>query len=125
VTAFVATDSEVRFQFPALPDFLEVVGQECGPPSLVSKIEKLFGRKSSVSGLENLEYDHCAHHTTPSICKMLTVTSPTSGGHLVSIVRSWTKAHRICTLITDECRAWSIVYHFLSIIYSFCEHKFY
>jgi hypothetical protein len=37
--------------------FWEVVGLERGPLSLVSTIEKLLGRTSSGSGLENLEYD--------------------------------------------------------------------
>jgi hypothetical protein len=36
--------------------FWEVVGLELGPLSLVSTIEELFGRNSSGSGLENLEY---------------------------------------------------------------------
>jgi hypothetical protein len=36
--------------------FWEVVGQERGPFSLVSTTEELLERKSSGSGLENLEY---------------------------------------------------------------------
>jgi hypothetical protein len=36
--------------------FLEVVGLERGPLSLVSKTEELLGRKSSDSGLESREY---------------------------------------------------------------------
>jgi hypothetical protein len=32
------------------------VGLERGPPSLVSTIEELLGRKNSGSGLENLYY---------------------------------------------------------------------
>jgi hypothetical protein len=36
--------------------FSEVVGLERGSLSLVSTIEELLGRKSSGSGLENLEY---------------------------------------------------------------------
>jgi hypothetical protein len=36
--------------------FWEVVGLERGPPSLVSAIEELLGRKSGVSGLENRDY---------------------------------------------------------------------
>jgi hypothetical protein len=34
------------------------VGLERGPLSLVSTVEELFGRKSSGSGLESLEYGH-------------------------------------------------------------------
>jgi hypothetical protein len=36
--------------------FLEVVGLERGPVSLVITIEELLGRNSSGSGLENREY---------------------------------------------------------------------
>jgi hypothetical protein len=36
--------------------FLEIVGLEQGPLSLVSTIEELLGRKSSGSSLENQEY---------------------------------------------------------------------
>jgi hypothetical protein len=34
----------------------------------------------------------CADHVTTSVRKKLALTSPTSGGRLVGIVRSWTKA---------------------------------
>jgi hypothetical protein len=37
-------------------NFREVVGLELGPLSLVSTIEKLLGRNSSGSGIENREY---------------------------------------------------------------------
>jgi hypothetical protein len=50
---FLATDSEVRVRFPALPDFFwEVVGLERGPLSLVMIIEELF-QGNSGSSLEN------------------------------------------------------------------------
>jgi hypothetical protein len=58
----LATDSEARVRFPALPDFPEkkkgkqVVGLERGPLSLVSTIEELLDKKSSGSCLENREY---------------------------------------------------------------------
>jgi hypothetical protein len=38
--------------------FGEVVGLKRGPLSLVGTTEKLLGRKSSSSGLENREYGH-------------------------------------------------------------------
>jgi hypothetical protein len=38
--------------------FLEVVGLEQGPLSLISTIEGLLGRNSSGSGLEIREYGH-------------------------------------------------------------------
>jgi hypothetical protein len=46
---FLATDSEVRARFPALPNFLR-------SGSVVSTIEELLGRKSSGSCLENREH---------------------------------------------------------------------
>jgi hypothetical protein len=48
--------------------FLEVVGLEQGPFSLVSTIEELLERKSSGSGLESREYGR-ANHLAPSIRK--------------------------------------------------------
>jgi hypothetical protein len=50
-------DPEISGSIPELPDFfLELVGLERGPLSLVSPIEELLGRKSSGSGPENREY---------------------------------------------------------------------
>jgi hypothetical protein len=53
---FLATDLEVRVRFPALPDFLEVVGLERGPLSLVSTTEELLERKSKSFGIRNRDY---------------------------------------------------------------------
>jgi hypothetical protein len=50
--------------------FWEVMGLDRGPLSLVSATEKLLGRKSSCSGLENREYGRWvvhADHVAPSI----------------------------------------------------------
>jgi hypothetical protein len=62
-----------RVRFPALPNFfLEVVGLEWGPLSLMRTHEELLGINSSGSSLKNREYGHgvhCAHHATPSIHK--------------------------------------------------------
>jgi hypothetical protein len=72
-----------------------VVGLEQGPLSLVSTTEDLLGRKSSGSGLETREHDvgiRYADNATPSIRKKLALTSLTSGGRSVGIVRSETKA---------------------------------
>jgi hypothetical protein len=44
------------FDSRALQEEKKVVGLERGPLSLVSTIDKLLGRKSSGSGLENREY---------------------------------------------------------------------
>jgi hypothetical protein len=63
------------------------VGLERGPLSLVSTTEELLVRKSSVSGLENQDYGR----RDPSRCtypQKLALTSPTSGGRSVGIVRS-------------------------------------
>jgi hypothetical protein len=74
--------------------FWEVVGLERGPLSLVSTIEELLGRKSSGSGLESREYGcrdpSCWTHGTLYLQK-LALTMPTSGGHLVDVVRSQTQ----------------------------------
>jgi hypothetical protein len=71
------------------------VGLVRGPLSLVSTTEELLGRQSSGFGRENIEYGlgicH-AGHVTPSVCKKLALTSPTSGGRSVGIVRSRTQA---------------------------------
>jgi hypothetical protein len=64
------------------------VGLERVPLSLVSTIEELLGRKSSDSGQEIREYG-CRD---PSRWPVLALTSPTSGGRSVGIVRSLTQA---------------------------------
>jgi hypothetical protein len=71
------------------------VGLELGPLSLVSTTEELLERKSSGSGLERREYGR----KDPSRCSRGTLypqkfalTSPTSGGRSVGIVRSRTLA---------------------------------
>jgi hypothetical protein len=66
------------------------VGLERGPLSLVSTTEELLGRNSKGSGLEIREY--CigirhADHVAPPIRKKLALTSLTSGGRSVGIVR--------------------------------------
>jgi hypothetical protein len=94
---------EVRVRLPALPDFLRSSGSGTGPLSLMSTTEELLGRKSSGSGLENRDYCRrgSAALTTvhPSIRKKLALTSPTSGSHLVGIVRSRTKATELLLLL--------------------------
>jgi hypothetical protein len=69
------------------------MGLERGPLSLVSINEELLGRTSSGSGLESQEYDHGDplrwEHTF--YLQTLALTSPTSGGSFVGIVRSRTK----------------------------------
>jgi hypothetical protein len=67
------------------------VGLERGPLSLVSITGELLEWKSSSSAsrkprLTAVEI-RCADHATPSIRKKSALTSPTSGGRSVSIVR--------------------------------------
>jgi hypothetical protein len=74
------------------------VGLERGPLSLRSIIEELLGRNNSGSGLENREYDlrDLSRRPRVTFCPgKLTLTSPTSGGRSVGIVRSWTQATEI------------------------------
>jgi hypothetical protein len=71
------------------------VGLEWGPLSLVSTIEELLERKSSGSGLESQEYDSRdpSHWPRDTIYpQKLALTSPTSSGRSIGIVRSRTLA---------------------------------
>jgi hypothetical protein len=66
-----------------------------GPLSLVSATEELLGSNSSGSDLESREYVlgiRHADHVAPSIRKKLVLTSLTSVGRSVGIVRLRTKA---------------------------------
>jgi hypothetical protein len=71
------------------------VDLERGALSLVSTTEELLGRKvaAPVSKIENTAIGiRHADHVAPSIRKKLAITSPTSGGRSVGIVRSGTQA---------------------------------
>jgi hypothetical protein len=70
------------------------VGLERGPLCLMSTIEQLLGRNSSGSGLENWEYgrgDPLRWPRDTLYPQKLALTSPTSGGRPVGIVRLRTK----------------------------------
>jgi hypothetical protein len=87
---FLPTDPEVRVRFPVLPDFLNSESGR-GPLSLVSIIEELLERKSSVSGLESREYGSTKSSRWQRgnlYLHKLALTSTTSGGRSVGIVRS-------------------------------------
>jgi hypothetical protein len=89
----LATDPEARVRFSALPE-KKVVGLERGPLSLVGTAEELLDRKvaAPVYKTENTAVGiRHADHAAPSIRKKLTITSPTSGGRSVGIVRSRTQ----------------------------------
>jgi hypothetical protein len=67
------------------------VGLERGPLSLVRTIEELLGGKSSGSGIDSREYDRRDPSRRPPAilyAQKLALTSPTSGGRSVAIVRS-------------------------------------
>jgi hypothetical protein len=75
--------------------FWEVLSLERGPLSLVSTIEELLGRKNSDSGLEDRDYgprDSPRWAGDTLHTQQFLLSSPTSGGRSVGIVRSRTKA---------------------------------
>jgi hypothetical protein len=75
--------------------FWEVVGLERGPLSLLSTIEELLEGNNSGSGLESRECGRRGPSSWPRGTypqKKLAITSPTSGGRSVGIVRSRTHA---------------------------------
>jgi hypothetical protein len=93
----------------------KIVGLERGPLSLVSTTEELLGKESSGSDLESREYAvgiRHADHVAPSIRKKLALTSLTSGGCSVGIVRlrieatefSFCYLYLFCLENRDYCR---------------------
>jgi hypothetical protein len=71
------------------------VGLERDPLSLVSTTEAMLGRKCCGSGLENGKYGRRDPSRRPCVAlypQKLALTSPTSGGRSVGIVRSRTQA---------------------------------
>jgi hypothetical protein len=90
-----ATDSEVWFDSWRYQIFWEVVGLERGPISLMSTIEELLRRKNSDSGLESREYgrrDPSRWQRRTLYPQTLELTSLTSGGRSVGIVRLQTQS---------------------------------
>jgi hypothetical protein len=88
----------------------KVVGRDRGPISLVSTSEELLGRKSSGSGLENRDYgrgDPLRYYVTHFYPQKLALTSQTSGGRSVGILRSRTKV----TEFIDLCEGHSFSMH--------------
>jgi hypothetical protein len=84
------------------------VGLQQGPLSLVSSNEKLLGRNNSGFGQESRGYDHGDSLLLPRDTlypKKLAPSLPTSGGCLVGIVRSWTKATEFFLFfILERCK---------------------
>jgi hypothetical protein len=86
------------FDFQRYQIFWEIVGLAWGPPSLVSTIEELLGRKSSGSDLENREHGRGDPLRWPRdnlYQQKLSLTSPTSGRRSVGVVRLQTKTTQV------------------------------
>jgi hypothetical protein len=99
---FLATDSGPGFDFWRYQIFWEVVGLERGPLSLVSTIEEMLGRNSGCSGVEIWEYGRRDPSRWPSDTlhlQKLALTSLTSDGRSVSIIRLWTQAMEFLLLL--------------------------
>jgi hypothetical protein len=87
--------------------FWEVVGLERGPLSLVSTVEELLERKSSLSGIESREYGRMDPSRWPRGAlypQKLALTSPTSGGLSVGRARSRTQATEFSFLVRRDYR---------------------
>jgi hypothetical protein len=87
--------------------YWELVGLEWGPLSSVSSVEELLQRNSSGSGLENWDYGHKYPPRWPRNTPLSAtggITSPSSGGRSVDIVRSRTEATELLLLLL-LCRA--------------------
>jgi hypothetical protein len=96
--------------------FWEVVGLERGPLSLVGTIEEILERKSSSSGLESREYGHRDPPCWPcdTFCpQKLALTSLTSGGRLVGIVRLRTKTIKFSFFIDTHSKPNESIPHIL------------
>jgi hypothetical protein len=76
---------------------------ERGPLSLVSTIEELLERKSSGSGLESREYGRRDPSRGTLYSQKLVLTSPTSGGRSVGMVRSRTQATEFVRSFMPSC----------------------
>jgi hypothetical protein len=80
------------------------MGLEWGPLSLVSTTEELLDRKvaASVYKTENTAVGiRHTDHVAPFIHQKLAITSPTSGGHSVGIVRPRTQTMEFFCITLD------------------------
>jgi hypothetical protein len=103
--------------------FWEVVGLERGPLSLVSTIEELLGRNSSGSDLETREYGRRVPLRWPRgtlYLQNFALTSATSGGLSVGIVRSRTQATEF-----SFYRQWMIKEKISRLVWQVCEPLIY
>jgi hypothetical protein len=86
--------------------FWEVVGLERGPLNLLSTIEELLEWKSSGSSLENRDYgrmDSSRWLSWTLYPQKLALTSLTSGGRSVGIVRSRTQTTEFSLVLVMHC----------------------
>jgi hypothetical protein len=82
------------------------VGLERGPLSLMSKIEELFGRICSGSGLEITDYGSRDPSVRPNdtlYTRKLALTSPTRGGRSVGLVCPRTQATKFSFSFRQWC----------------------
>jgi hypothetical protein len=96
--------------------FWEVVGVERGLLSIVSATEELIARKRSCSGLENQDY---GRRDPPSWLRdtlypqMLALTSPTSGGRSVGIVRPRTRPRSLVLVVNVYYTVYTSIYIYI------------
>jgi hypothetical protein len=98
----------LRFYSRRYQIFWEVVGLERGPLSLVSTTEELLGRNSSGYSLECREYSRGDPLRWPNDTlypQKSVLTSQTSGGRSVGIVRSRTKAKEFSFFFLHDINA--------------------
>jgi hypothetical protein len=103
VSGYISTGP--RFDSRHYQIFWEVVDLERGPLSLKSTIEELLVKNSSGSRIENREYARGDQLLSPRDIlypQELALTSPTSGGRSVDIVRLRTKATEFVCLFCVE-----------------------
>jgi hypothetical protein len=109
----LATDPEARVRFPALPE-KKVVGLERGPLSLVNTTEELLDRKVLLLSI-NREYGRrdSSHWPRGTLYpQKLAITSLTSGGRSVGIVRLRTQTMEFSfSLAGPEDRTNIYVFH--------------
>jgi hypothetical protein len=107
-----------QVRFPTLRDFLRSSGSGTGPLSLVRVTKEILGWKSSGSGSKNPRLTavgvRCVDHASPSPQK-LALSSPTSGGRSVVIVRLRTKGTDFLMGFRKSCVFWVCLKRWLRV----------
>jgi hypothetical protein len=111
--------------------FWEVIGLERGPVSLVSTTKELLGTNSSGFGLENREHgrgDPLRWSSDTLYPQKLAVTSPTSCGRSVGIVRLRTKVTEFVFLFwISQNTAWrgeQVLLLIITFVPQYSNHNF-